>query len=287
MMLGCVQDRLQSSCTSSCVAVLLAVLLPSAGAQSLAAHNVDDTAKQLPEFEVASIKLNKSESGSSHSSFDHGRYSATNEGIKGLIQYGAYGTPGPQIEGGPAWLASERFDIEAKVDDATAVKMEKLGPEERSQMKRQLIEQLLADRFMLAVHWETRELPVYALVRAKVGAKLTRSSDTSGSSGTSSNLGHLKASGVTMARLAETLTGILYREVGRVVVDRTGLEGRYDLTLEWSPEDGSSSSASNDSQSPGPSIFTALEEQLGLKLESSKGPVKTLVIDRVEQPSEN
>jgi uncharacterized protein (TIGR03435 family) len=287
VMLECVQHRWQSSCTSSCVAVLLAVLLPSAGAQSLAAHNVDDTAKQLPEFEVASIKLNKSGSGSSHSSFDHGRYSATNEGIKGLIQYGAYGTPGPQIEGGPAWLASERFDIEAKVDDATAVKMEKLGPEERSQMKRQLIEQLLADRFMLAVHWETRELPVYALVRARVGAKLTRSSDTSGSSGTSSNLGHLKASGVTMARLAETLTGILYREVGRVVVDRTGLEGRYDLTLEWSPEDGSSSSASNDSQSPGPSIFTALEEQLGLKLESGKGPVKTLVIDRVEQPSEN
>jgi hypothetical protein len=140
----------------------------------LAAHNVDDTAKQLPEFEVASIKLNKSESGSSDSSFDHGRYSATNEGIKGLIQYGAYGTPGPQIEGGPAWLASERFDIEAKVDDATAVKMEKLGPEERSQMKRQLIEQLLADRFKLAVHWETKELPVYALVADKGGAKLTR-----------------------------------------------------------------------------------------------------------------
>jgi uncharacterized protein (TIGR03435 family) len=281
------QDQWQSSCLTSCVAVLVAVLLPGAGAQSSATHQVDDRAKPLPEFEVASIKLNKSGSGSSQADFDHGRFTATNEGIKGLIQYDAYGVPGPQIEGGPAWLASERFDIEAKVDDATAVAMQRLDPEERSQMKRQLIEQLLSDRFKLAVHWETKELPVYALVRAKGGAKLTSSTDTSGSSGTSSNRGHLKASGVTMARLAETLTGILNREVGRVVVDRTGLEGRYNLTLEWSPEDGSSSSASSDSQGSGPSIFTALEEQLGLKLESSRGPVKVLVIDRVEQPSEN
>ena len=286
-MSGCAQDRWQSSCLTSCVAVLLAVLLLGARAQSLAAHNVHDAAKPLPEFEVASIKLNKSGSGSSHADFDHGRFTATNEGIRGLIQYDAYGVAGPQIEGGPAWLASERFDIEAKVDDATAAAMERLGPEERRQVKQQLIEQLLSDRFKLAVHWETKDLPVYALVRAKGGAKLTPSSDTSGSSGTSSNRGHLKASGVTMARLAETLTGILNREVGRIVVDRTGIEGRYDLALEWSPDDGSSSSASSDSQGSGPSIFTALEEQLGLKLESSKGPVKILVIDRVEQPSEN
>jgi uncharacterized protein (TIGR03435 family) len=286
-MSGCAQNQWQSSCATCCVAVLVALLLPVAGAQSLAGHNADDAAKPLPEFEVASIKLNKSGSGSSHTDFDRGRFTVTNEGIKGLIQYDAYGVAGPQIEGGPAWLASERFDIEAKVDDATAVQMEKLGPEERRQVKQQLIEQLLSDRFKLAIHWETRELPVYALVRAKGGAKLTPSTDTSGSSGTSSNRGRLKASGVTMARLAETLTGILNPEVGRVVVDRTGLEGRYNLTLEWSPEDGSSSGASSDSQGSGPSIFTALEEQLGLKLESSKGPVKMLVIDRVEQPSEN
>ena len=90
-----------------------------------------------------------------------------------------------------------------------------------------------------------------------------------------------------MARLAERLKSILDREMGRIVVDRSGIEGRYDLALEWSPEDGSLNSASNGGQSSGPSIFTALEEQLGLKLESSKGPVKILVIDRVEQPSEN
>lgn len=286
-MSGCAQNQWQSSCAICCVAVLAALLLPVAGAQSLAGHNADEAAKPLPEFEVASIKLNKSGSGSSHSDFDHGRFTATNEGIKGLIQYDAYGVAGPQIEGGPAWLASERFDIEAKVDDATAVQMERLGPEERRQVKQQLIEQLLSDRFKLAVHWETRELPVYALVRAKGGAKLTPSTDTSGSSGTSSNRGRLKASGVTMTRLAETLTGILNSEVGRIVIDRTGLEGRYNLTLEWSPEDGSSSGASSESQGSGASIFTALEEQLGLKLESSKGPVKVLVIDRVEQPSEN
>jgi uncharacterized protein (TIGR03435 family) len=90
-----------------------------------------------------------------------------------------------------------------------------------------------------------------------------------------------------MARLAETLTSILNREAGRIVVDRTGIEGRYDLALEWSPEDGSLNGASNSGQSSAPSIFTALGEQLGLKLESSRGPVKTLVIDHVGQPSEN
>jgi uncharacterized protein (TIGR03435 family) len=270
-MSGCVQDRGQSCGGTSCVAVLLAVLLPGTGTQSQPANNTQDAAKQLPEFEVASIKLNKSGSGSSHSDFDHGRFSATNEGIKGLLEYDAFDIAGPQIEGGPGWLALERFDIEAKADDATAALMEKLGPEDRGKLKRQLIAQLLAERFKLAVHWETKELPVYALVQAKGGSKLTPSTDPSGSSGTSSSRGHLKASGITMARLAETLTSILDREAGRVVVDRTGIEGRYDLALEWSPEDGSLNGASNSAQSSGPSIFTALEEQLGLKLESSRG----------------
>jgi uncharacterized protein (TIGR03435 family) len=287
VMSGRVQDRGQSSCGACCVAVLLAVLLPGTGTQSQPAHTLQDTAKQLPEFEVAAIKLNKSGSGSSHSDFDHGRFSATNEGIKGLIQYDAYDVAGPQIEGGPSWLALERFDIEAKVDDATALLMEKLGSEDRVKLKRQLIGQLLAERFKLTVHWQTKELPVYALVQAKGGSKLTPSTDTSGSSGTSSSRGSLKASGVTMARLAETLTSILDREAGRIVVDRTGINGRYDLALEWSPEDGSSNSAANGGQNSGPSIFTALQEQLGLKLEASRGPVKTLVIDHVEQPSEN
>jgi len=115
----------------------------------------------LPEFEVASIKLNKSGSGSSHSDFDHGRFSATNEGIRGLIEYDAFAIAGPQIEGGPGWLRFRRFDIEAKADDATAALMEKLGPEDRGKLKRQLIAQLLAERFKLTIHWETKELPVY------------------------------------------------------------------------------------------------------------------------------
>jgi hypothetical protein len=156
VMSECVQDRWQSSWGASCVAVLLAVLVPGTGTRSQPAHNIQDAAKQLPEFEVASIKLNKSGSGSSHSDFDHGRFSAMNEGIKGLIHYDAYDIAGPQIEGGPGWLALERFDIEAKVDDATVALMEKLGPEERGKLKRQLIEQLLAERFKLAVHWKPR-----------------------------------------------------------------------------------------------------------------------------------
>jgi uncharacterized protein (TIGR03435 family) len=92
-----------------------------------------------------------------------------------------------------------------------------------------------------------------------------------------------------MARFAETLTQVLSRELGRIVVDKTGLDGKYDLKLNWSPDNEPEAygSATSNASAPGPSIFTALQEQLGLKLESTKGPVKMLVIDHIEQPSEN
>ena len=293
MMSGCTQNRWRCSfvlrlATGLLVAVSAAQLSgQTSGAAGTTTASVPAASSQPVSFEVASIKLNKSGSGGSSTHFNHGRFLGTNIGIKGLIQYEAYKIPEPQILGGPEWLNSERFDIEAKVDEATTAQLEKLGQEERDQLEQQLMQQLLADRFKLSVHWETKDQPVYALVVAKGGAKLTPAKDTSRNSGTSSNRGNLKATNVTMARLAETLTRIQNRELGRIVVDKTGIEGRYDLTLQWTPEDGSSSNASNDSGNSGPSIFTALQEQLGLKLESSKGPVKTLVIDHVEQPSEN
>jgi uncharacterized protein (TIGR03435 family) len=248
-----------------------------------------DTAAGSTAFEVASIKPNKSGGGRSSSGFNHGRFTATNAGIKTLLQYDAYGIPEGQIQGGPAWLSSDRFDIEAKVDDATAEKMGKLSRDERNNLDRQLIQQLLADRFKLVVHWETQQLPVYALIVAKNGPKLEKAKDAS-STGVSSNNGKLTAKGVTMERLAQTLTSLTSRELGRFVIDKTGIEGRYDLALTWSPEDRSAAmvnASADNAAPPGPSIFTALQEQLGLKLESTKGPVERLVIDHIEQPSEN
>jgi len=176
------------------------------------------------------------------------------------------------------------------VDDTVANQMKALSRDQRRLLNQQMVQQLLADRFKLAVHRETKELPAYALVVAKSGPKLTATKDTGGGKGTSSGDGHLTATGLTMARLAQTLTQILSRELGRVVIDKTGIVGEYDLSLTWTPDDRSAAAANTSKDTPdlpGPSIFTALQEQLGLKLESTKAPVETLVIDHIEEPSAN
>ena len=283
--------RLQlSSMLWLCAAGLAVNAAANLSAETSRAPTAQDATAQRAAFEVASIKPNKSGSGSSHSSFSNGRFSATNIQLKTLLQYEAYGIPGPQIMGGPNWLGSERFDMEAKADEAAVSQMAKLGSEERNLMQRQMVQQLLADRFKLAVHWETKELPIYALVVAKSGPKLTKAKATEGHTGTSSGNGQLTATSVTMEKLAQTLTQILARELGRIVIDKTGIEGKYHLALTWSPDDNSSAmvnTSKESSEPPGPSIFTALQEQLGLKLESTKGPVQTLVIDHIEEPSAN
>ena len=258
--------------------------------QSAAAPQRDDSAAELPAFEVASIKPNKSGSGSSDSGFDNGRFAATNIQLKTLLQYDAYGIPGPQILEAPDWLTSERFDIEAKVDDSTLIQMGKLSRDQRNLLKQQMIQQLLADRFKLRVHWETRELPVYALVVAKSGPKFQASKDTNGDTGISSGNGRYTAQGVTMAKFTQSLTQVLARELGRVVIDKTGIEGKYDLALTWAPEENSTASGNTSNENfalSGSSIFMALQEQLGLRLESTRSKVDVLVIDHIERPSEN
>ena len=243
-----------------------------------------------PAFEVAAIKPNKSGGGHSSSGFNNGRFTAQNVSVKILIQYDAYAIPGPQILGGPDWLGSQRFDIDAKVDDTTAERMDKLPYLQRNLLMHQLVQQLLADRFKLAVHWEQKEFPVYALVAAaKNGPGLHPAKDPNKDS-RSSNNGSLTDEGVTMTDLAQQMTQILSREVGRIVIDKTSLQGKYDLTLTWSPDNHSANftNASADNAAPlGPSIFTAVKEQLGLKLEATKAPVEVLVIDHIEAPSEN
>ena len=239
-----------------------------------------------PVFEAATVKLNKSSSFGSQSSFNNGRYSATNIALKNLMNYSAYGVPEPRILGGPKWLDSERFDIEAKVDGSTVDQMRTLSREQRKLQMQAMFQQLLADRFKLAVHWETRELPVYALAVAKSGPKLQVS--TKPGSGTSSGNGLFTAEGMTLAEIAQSLTQELATELGRVIIDKTGIAGRYDVTLKWTPEtNGAPADNGTEDAGSGPSIFTALQEQLGLKLESTKGPVQVLVIDHVEMPSEN
>ena len=138
-----------------------------------------------------------------------------------------------------------------------------------------MVPALLADRFHLALHQETRTLPAYDLVVGKGGAKLQLSKSDGRSIGTGRT--HFKGEGLSMTLIAEELSKIS----GRVVVDKTNLSGRYDLKLEWSSDD----AAAGDNSAP--SLFTAIQEQLGLKLESAKEPVPVLVIDHVELPGPN
>ncbi len=179
--------------------------------------------------------------------------------MKDLIAF-AYDVRPHQIVDGPSWAESAGFDIVAKGDDDRQI--------------RAMVQKLLADRFGLTLHAATREMPVYALVVGKGGPKF-HASEKENMSISGGGKGRVMYQKATMALFAQNLAPPL----GRTVVDRTGLAGEYDFTLEWSPEEGMSTES--------PSLFTALQEQLGLKLESAKAPVKILVIDHAEKPSQN
>lgn len=241
-------------------------------------------------FEVAAIRLNKSGGGNSSSDTDNNRFTAVNVSLKSLMQYDAYGIPASRIFGGPKWLDSARFDIEAKMDDETTARLKNLDRQQRNLQTQAIFQQLLADRFQLKTHWETRELPTYALVFARNGPKLKPTADTTGNSGTSvSGNGssvNFKTTGLTLEQFAESLTSSTSGDLGREVIDKTGIQGRYDITLNWTRDTGANASG-DPAQGSGPSLFTAIQEQIGLKLESSKGPVRVLVIDHAEMPSDN
>ncbi len=269
-------------------ASLHVMLLAQTASQSPAAASgtaAAPFASPSPVFEVTIVKPSKSGESGSHSSFQDGRFIASNVLLKNVMQYQAYGIPEMRIVGGPKWLGSERFDIEAKTDGAVARQLQTADRDQRTRLMQGMFQQLLAERFNLAVHWETRELPVYALVVAGKGV-LQPAKHPENGAGTSSSRGEFSAESITMTELARSLTQELSGEMGRVIVDKTGIEGRYDVALKWTPDEGQPP-ADSGSVDAGPSIFTAIQEQLGLKLASSKGPVQVLVIDHVEMPSEN
>jgi bla regulator protein BlaR1 len=260
------------------------------------------------EYEVASIKPNSSGTNMVRLMFSPDGLTATNGTLQMFIN-AAYRIDDNQISGGPSWLKSDHYDIEAKMDSATADALHKLSEEQARIERQRMLQALLADRFKLTIHRETRELPIYALVIAKNGPKLqeAKPGDTypngikgpDGHAGAGmmfmSGRGSVTGQGIPISDLVRFLS----RQLGRKVEDKTGLTGKYDLTLQWTPDEsqgamfkGPSSEPQGSASPPppeatGPSIFTALEEKLGLKLESQKGPVETLVIDHVEKPSEN
>jgi len=221
-----------------------------------------------PTYEAASIKLNNSADGHSGTDGYQGRIMFENMPLQRLIAQ-AYRVSPFQVSG-PAWLQAEHFDIVATYP-----------PEAPGTARQQMLRTLLEDRFKLAVHRDSKEMPGYALVPAKSGFKLKPSAgDGNDTHHTGGRIESLEAKNTTMATLAQ----LLARYTGQPVVDKTGIEGAYDFQLRWSREEQNSE--------PGPdappSIFTALQESLGLRLQAQKVPVEIVVVDRVERaPTQN
>jgi len=256
------------------------LLLLSAGVGVLSAQPAADSAK----FEVASIKPSTpGENRVSIQAAPGGRFTTKNVTVKQLMQQ-AFGIRDFQITGGPGWMASERFDVSAKAD----------GNPSQEEF-RAMMRNLLKDRFQLAFHTESKEGSVYALVVAKGGPKIQESKSPGNGPNLRRQRTQVSAVGAPMPMVAAVLSDY----VGRQVIDKTGLTGQYDFTLEWTadnpPPPGSpeapgttaGAASSTTSESSGPSIFTALQEQLGLKLESQKGTVDSYIIDKIEKPTEN
>jgi uncharacterized protein (TIGR03435 family) len=261
-------------------AALLATLVcvtQTAGMQSAA----------TPSFDVASIRENTSHDQHTHNSiyntWSNSRFTATNVPLKMLLQF-SFDIPESRILGLPTWVDSTTFDIEAKSDASVDEQMGKLAPDQARQQKLAMLQALLAERFKLVTHTETRELPIFNLVVAKGGPNF-KPSDKNGTTIDSGNMRiHVQGGDDTIELLARELS----QAVGRIVIDKTGIAGRYDLTLRWTPDSVPTPMLNGaPDPNPPPDIFTAVQEQLGLKLEPAKGAVPVLVIDHIERPSDN
>jgi bla regulator protein blaR1 len=229
--------------------------------------------QKTPAYEVAAIKPNQSGDRPAIRSGAGGRLNATNATLKVLIGF-AYNVRDYQVSGGPSWLDTVGYDIIATPEHPVDPTPDNID------YFRQMLQSLLAERFKLTFSRQERELPVYALVVARDGPKLKEVEKWKNAADMRihGGAGQMIAEKATMALLAQTLSNI----AGRSVVDQTGLTGYYDFKLEWTPDE-----AGQPAPDDRPSLFTAVQEQLGLKLESQKGLVEILVIDYAEKPPAN
>ena len=230
---------------------------------------------QTPAYEVATIKPAEAN-----------EYAAP---LRVFIQ-GAFGIPVNSIGWviGPDWINSTRYVIHGKSSETVQKALQTMTAEERRKQFRLMDQALLADRFKLKAHFETREMPVYLLIVAKDGPKLKENpQSTPGQIGVGASM--LRGKAVSMHNLIDGLESV--PDIGgRVVLDKTGLSGSYDFVLKWTPFEAMAPSNGLNAPSPGTediSLFKAIEEQLGLKLVWTKGPGQVLVIDQIEHPSEN
>jgi len=301
------------------VARLSIIVVVLAVGRTLIAQAPDASAPgNAPSFEAASVKANKSGPGQTSLFFQPGgRFRATNVTLKMLIG-AAYGTPQPlpefQLVGGPKWMDTDRFDVVAKAPGDPQP-----GPSGPPPQMFLMIQSLLAERFHLRVHYETRDMPIYALMLArsdgKLGPRITPSATDCAARmaemrarggpppppapgerppcGARMFPGNVSAGAMTMTQIVNGLART--PGLNRTVVDRTGLTGSYDFDLTYTPDQMPQGRGDPPPGAPpfpavdpnGPSLFTALQEQLGLKLEPTRAPVNVLVIDNVEPPTDD
>jgi bla regulator protein blaR1 len=278
-------DNRMHACRDSPVIEVMTRTFGAIGLLAIACSLFGQTTPAPTAFTVASIKPNKS----SDDRFmmrpmPGGGLTATGVTLKLLIM-NAYSIAGYQISGAPNWVGAERWDIEAKTEGVEG----RLPPVQFNVLLQHLIE----DRFQMKARLERRKLPVYTLVAIRTGPTLKPHSADPDRPFDRFGRGSASFTNVPVADLARDLS----LELGRPVLDGTGLTGRYDFSLQWTPAPSEGGGEAfglapraeppHPGDSNGPSIFTALEEQLGLKLKSGKGPVEIMVIDHVERPSEN
>jgi uncharacterized protein (TIGR03435 family) len=223
----------------------------------------------------------------------------------------AYGLPigaEDRVLGGPAWIDHNRYDVEAKIPDTLFAEMQKMPPKDRFNQRLLMLQSLLAGRFKLKVHFETREMPIYELVVAKGGPKLTPAMEPPPGPDTpppppgrtqdmrqgivnfskTPTTMETVAKGMTLDQVVRIMDVPRFGLDGSPVVNETGLTGKYDFVLDWAaPHPAMPGSSTSASESDAPPLSIALEQQLGLKLVKSTGPVEIVVIDSIEQPSEN
>jgi uncharacterized protein (TIGR03435 family) len=307
------QARGRAGALPVATAIVAAALFIAAVAPLRAVRQVpaplDDARQQPLAFETASVKPNKSGAEERLFRMDPrgGSLTVTNMQLRELITF-AYQIQRFQLEGGPDWIASDRFDIVARPEREVPSTVDGQDP------LRMMLRTLLADRFKLVMHKETKELPIFELVLAREDGKLgprlrPAAADCAaraaaaragtpppassgppgpGSCGSTMNPLRIRGGGVTLALLASLLEG----PAQRLVIDRTGLAGNWDLEVNYTPDPSQVPPALAGAPLPGldpngPSLFAALEEQLGLKLRPARGPVEVLVIDSVQQPTPN
>lgn len=267
------------------IPLLLATTRRSYASQSAAGPPSPVAADPNPAFSVATVRP----SDPSNTNWALGtrgtHFFSSNTDVDDLISF-AYGVHKKQIVGGPAWFSTDKYDVEGVPDSD--------GKPNRQQLTL-MVQGLLADRFKLVVHRDKRELAVYALTVGKNGPKLTRSTAAPGGP-SGYGFGPLGTMTVKNMSIAAFASAIQRTVLDKPLVDRTGLVDKYDFILKWTPDDsqfsqirGTGISVPNNAGDPNapPGLYTAIQEQLGLKLEPVKALTDVLVVDHAEKPSAN